>query len=109
MGIGVATGDYPIDVTVSDGQTPPLQATLRFAIHLTEPFALETWMESGAIWLKFPAIRGETYRVEWCNDLAVSDWRTLQAATVAQTNIISVLDSAPSQSLSRFYRVLWVR
>lgn len=109
VGIGVAAGDYPIDVTVSDGQTPPLQATLRFAIHLTEPFALETWMESGAIWLKFPAIRGETYRVEWCNDLAVSDWRTLQAATVAQTNIISVLDSAPSQSLSRFYRVLWVR
>lgn len=108
-GVGVAAGTYPIEVTVSDGQTPPLQDRLQFAIHLTEPFALGTWMESEPIWLNFPAIAGETYRVEWCDDLAVADWRILQAPAVAQTNVITVFDPAPGQSLNRFYRVHWMR
>ena len=33
----------------------------------------------------------------------------LQAAAVAQTNVITVFDPAPNQNLNRFYRVRWMR
>jgi hypothetical protein len=66
-------------------------------------------VDSGALWLNFPAIPGETYRLEWCDDLGVADWRSLQAPIVAQTDLITVIDPAFSQSMNRFYRVRWMK
>ena len=109
VGTGVAAGDYPVTVTVSDGQVPPMPATLQFVIHLSEPFALTAHPQSGPLQLTFPAFVGETYRVEFTDTLASPDWHLIQEIVSAPTNVLTVSDAGTGGTSQRFYRVRWIR
>lgn len=109
VGTGLRAGDSAVAVTVSDGQNPPLQSTLSFGLRLTPPFALTARSEAGAMRLSFPALVGQTYRVEYAASLTLPDWHLLQEITNSPTTVITVLDAGAVGQSERFYRVRWLR
>jgi hypothetical protein len=109
VGTGSAAGNSTVTVTVSDGQTPSLQATLQFALQLTPAFALTAQPQPGAMRLSFPALVGQSYRVEFTGSLAEADWQLLQQINNSPTNALTVLDPGAVGQTQRFYRVRWLR
>jgi hypothetical protein len=76
---------------------------------LSIPFAISAIVDAGTVTLQFPAVPGETYAVEWCEDLGKAEWRSLQEPAVAEQNVVSIIDPTPIHEVSRFYRVSWTR
>ncbi len=108
LGTGTEPGDYPVVLSASDGQQPPLNATLSFVMRLTEPFALTARLEVNGVWLSFPTLVGETYRIEFCDDLALPDWRLLEEISRSPDRLIRVFDPGAAGQSQRFYRVRWL-
>ena len=108
-GAGVGPADYLIEVTAFDDQAPALRGTLQFTLHLTDPRALSARIEAGSLQLSFVANPGETYFVEWSDDLVQGPWHLLQGPAVAQGYFLTAVDPSPSRNQTRFYRVRWLR
>ena len=78
----------------------PLDPTSRLAITAVFPV-------SGGWEIDFTAVSGKVYRVEYNNDLTLSNtWQILQdnISTNANTTI-QIIDSTVTNSLNRFYRI----
>jgi hypothetical protein len=103
-------GDFTVQFVATDtAACGPNQASLQFVIHVTAPLVLTAQYLADTLQLSFPALSGETYRVEYCEDLALGNWVLLQEVTAAQAGSATILDTIPPGSPARFYRVLWVR
>jgi len=63
---------------------------------------------AGNLQLSFNALPGETYRVEYCTDLALANWQLFQAIPAAQSEVVTLSDPALARGPARFYRVLWM-
>ena len=109
VGTGSSPGDYLVELTLSDGGDPAGTAKLAFKIQLTEPFVLTALSQTGATWLSFPAILGQTYRVQSSDQLTPPDWRLIQEVANVSTNIVRLVDPFTSGGSPRFYRVQWLR
>ena len=59
---------------------------------LTQPFRLTAQLQPGQVRLTFPALVGETYRVEFTDTLASPTWFLLEEIVGASTNVIVVFD-----------------
>ncbi len=108
-GQATTPGDYPVEVTASNDLTPPLSATLRFVLRITEPFVLAVRAEPGLVRMTFPAIPGQIYRVEYSDSLGPADWRLLDEVAGTAGAPPELVDPAPIQSAQRYYRVRWLR
>jgi hypothetical protein len=75
---------------------------------LPEPFALKARADAAGVTLTFPALLGENYTVEYCDDLALPDWRVLEQIPASPSTLVSVSDPTASRS-NRFYRLRWLR
>ena len=76
---------------------------------VTAPFTLSAELQPGSVLLTFPALVGETYRVEFSDSLSPTDWQLLQEIAGAPTNVITVSDPVAVGAAQRFYRVRWIR
>ena len=74
----------------------------------TERFALTARVDSEGIVLSFPALPGETYRVEYCEDLSTPEWSVLKELTASSPALVSLSDPDFGNS-RRFYRLRWLR
>jgi hypothetical protein len=106
-------GNYLATFSASDsaacGSIRATQSALLTVHDLTEPFALTAHLQPGPLRLTFPAIVGETYRVEFTDTLASPDWQLLQEIVSAPTNVLSVPDPGAGGRSQRFYRARWIR
>jgi hypothetical protein len=82
---------------------------VQIVIQVTQPFAVSAQNFAGDLQLSFPALSGESYRVEYCTDLALADWQSLQEITATQSQLVTISDLGIGQNGSRFYRVRWMR
>jgi len=85
------------------------QTTLDVVIQVTSPLSVSAQYGGGGMQLSFSALAGETYRVEFCTDLAIGDWQTLQEINVTPDQVVTVDDLAVGADGARFYRVRWLR
>jgi hypothetical protein len=108
-GVGQMPGTYAIELTAADNQSPPLQASLRFTLRLTEPFALGAGREPTGVRLTFATIPGQTYEVEWTEDLVGGPWIQLGNPVSAPGERVTLTDAVLATSPARYYRVRWVR
>jgi len=74
-----------------------------------DPFALTARLEPSGLWLSFPAVVGQAYRVEFCEDLVAAEWQLLQAIPQSPDAQITVPDPAAAGITQRFYRVQWLQ
>jgi len=86
-----------------------IQSTQSVSLTVTEPFTLKAELQPGSVRLTFPALVGETYRVEFTDTLAPPDWQLLQEIVSASTNVLTVADPGAGGTSQRFYRARWVR
>jgi hypothetical protein len=70
---------------------------------------LAAQFEASTIQLSFPAIAGETYRVEIADDLDFPTWRLLQEIRNAQDNAFKVSYVMTGEIAAKYYRVVWLR
>jgi hypothetical protein len=59
--------------------------------------------------LTFPALIGQTYRVEFSDTLEATNWQLLQEIANASVSPITILDPTAATASHRFYRVRWMR
>ncbi len=109
VGVGTMPGEYSVDLTAADNQLPPQAGVLRFVIHLTEPFLLSARSLAAGVQLSFPANVGETYRLEFADDLTPPVWHTLQEFAPTNTNRVTWTEPRNDASSRRFFRVKWTR
>ena len=103
-------GDFVARIVAADSSAcGNNQTTLEFTIQVTQPLEVTAQFIGGGLEISFPALAGETYRVEFCTDLALADWSLLEEITVAQHQVVTVSDPAFGQGPARFYRVRWMR
>jgi hypothetical protein len=103
-------GDYTARFVATDSAACGLnQTAVQVTIQVTQPFAVRAQYLGGDLQLSFPALSGESYRLEYCSDLALADWQPLQEITATQNQLVTVSDLGVGQNGSRFYRVRWMR
>ena len=85
------------------------KTAVQISIQVTQPFVARAQYLAGDLQLSFPVLSGETYRVEYCTDLALADWQPLQEFTATQSQLVTVSDLGLGQIGTRFYRVRWIR
>jgi hypothetical protein len=92
-----------------DAACDPGVASLRAILQVIAPLALTLQEEPGGLQLTFPAVPGAIYRLEFCEDLAVQDWRPLQTYTgsVASPMVSQLIPFEISTNGTRFYRAGW--
>lgn len=108
-GKGQMPGIYEVELTAADNQSPPLQTSLRFTLRLTEPFSLSATREPTGVRLSFATIAGQTYEVEWTEDLGQGRWVRLAGPMSAPGEQLTLVDTVLATSPARYYRVRWVR
>jgi hypothetical protein len=103
-------GDYLASFSTLDSAAcGSIQNTQSVSLTVTETFALTAHLEPGQLRLTFPALVGETYRVEFTDTLASPDWQLLEEILSAPTSVLTVPDPAAGGTSQRFYRVRWIR
>jgi len=103
-------GNYTAQFTASDNAAcGPGQTTAQVVIQLVQPLALSAQIQQGALQLSFPSAAGETYQVQYSDDLESGNWQVLQEFTGLQTNRVTTLDPTVISAGARFYRVQWLR
>jgi hypothetical protein len=76
---------------------------------VTGPFALEAEIAFGEFRLSFPAIIGQSYRVEFTDSLSPAGWQLLREIGSAPSLRMVIPDPHNGGEISRYYRVLWMR
>lgn len=110
-GAVVITKDITLNARARNrsGQWSALAQSRFQLIEAPQPLALAAEYSGDELRLSFPAQRGETYRMEYCSDLARPDWQLLREIATTQTNVVTVPDPMPAKGAARFYRVSWIR
>ncbi|HXJ76242.1 MAG TPA: putative Ig domain-containing protein, partial [Candidatus Dormibacteraeota bacterium] len=96
-------------ITVTDSGTPPMNASRSFSVIVTVPSAPAIRLTNNGdstVTLEWDPAGGETYQVQFKDDLGTSNWRELGSPLTSDSGRISVTD--PLQGGQRFYRVLVV-
>ena len=104
---GQGAGDYIAEFMAADAPVcGAAQTTEQVVIHVSEPFALASRVQpGGSVQLSFPALTGESYRLEYCDDLGLQDWQTIETVeALATENLTFILDGLGAGQ-ARFYRV----
>ncbi len=105
-----AGGNYAVSFAALDSAAcGALETTQTFSISVQESFSLTARLDPGALELTFPALIGQTYRVEFSDTLEATDWQLLQEIANASVNQITILDPTAATASHRFYRVRWMR
>lgn len=81
---------------------------LTLIVQEADPFMLSAQRDVNGVWLSFPTLAGEAYRVEVCEDLTGAGWRVLHDIPKAPDILVTFLDPAAAGGSQRFYRVLWL-
>jgi hypothetical protein len=102
-------GVYPVSVSVSDNQSPPLGANRNFTLTISEPFRVVATSTGNPPQFAFPTIAGQTYDIQYSYQLSPPNWQLLQhiASASGGTHIIPVLPNSTNQNA--FLRVRWIR
>ena len=102
-------GVYPVSVFVGDNQTPPLSATNAFTLTVTHPFVVEatSTIVNGQPQLKFWAVPGGNYDIQYSPTLSPVNWQVLQHITNSPGGLQSI-PTLPA-STQNFVRVVWFR
>ena len=105
---GQLPGNYLAEFLALDSAAcTPGATTLQVTIRVPSPLALSAQYQAGTIRLTFPALTGETYRVDYCDDLIAADWQPLQQLIATSANV-TITDASPGSG-DRFYRLVWLR
>jgi hypothetical protein len=99
-------GTNSITLRVSDDGVPPLSDAKTFAVVVVPaPSFLPAMITNGVVTLTWTSIAGQTYRVQFKNDLNDSAWTDLSGDVTATDPAASKTDSVNAAG-NRFYRVL---
>ena len=103
-------GDYPAQFIATDTAACGTNWTvLQLTLQVTPPLVVNAQFLGGGLLVSFAALAGETYRVEFCTDLALADWQLLQEISATQNDVVTVSDPGVGPDTSRFYRVRWLQ
>ena len=95
-----------IIVRVTQASSPYLSDAKSFTVLVAPPPALQPLQfANGAAQLTWSAIAGQTYRVQYKSNLAVTNWTDRQPDIAATGSTVSVTDTIGSAP-QRFYRIL---
>lgn len=98
---------HSVTIRVTDDGTPSLSDATTFAISVAAPLMIESLTVSGEIaTLTWNAIPGSTYRVQFKENAADTNWTDLAPDVVATDDVAS--QEAPAGGSQRFYRVMLV-
>lgn len=99
------SGDYTVLVLVSNaaGSVSSQVATLTVTVPVSAPLIESAIYAAGAINLRWHALAGRTYHVQFKDDLNQASW-SLLAPIVGTGKEVTLVD--PSASLQRFYRIV---
>src|SRR5262249_51154516 len=97
---------YPITVRVSDAGSPPLSATQTFHVLVAgRPTIQVISGASGGVTLRWTAVAGQRYRVQFKNQLNAPLWQELAVLTAA--SVTASIDISPGTAAGqRFYRLV---
>jgi hypothetical protein len=100
---------YPITVRVTDDGTPPLSAALAFQVNVTgtaEGVRIRAVRAGGgSVQLAWDTTPGQTYQVQYTDDLEAGRWMDLGEPIVGDGSAAQV-DDAPNGDRRRFYRIV---
>jgi hypothetical protein len=102
--------NYPVQFLATDHATcASSQVTLQFVVQVAPALVASSHDLEGVMQLNFFALPNEAYRVEYCTDLTVADWRLLREIRVPESGIVTVSDPEWALNSTRFYRLCWLR
>ena len=91
-----------------DAACTPVQTTLDVIIQVTQSLHLSADYVGGQLQLRFVALAGHLYQVEYCTNLTTANWQLLQDVTVPRNQVVTVTDPGVDEIPVRFYRVRWL-
>lgn len=107
-----APGSYEAEFAVTDhAACGPGFASLpvTLVVQGANPLVLTARVDANGLWLSFPTIVGQAYRVEFCEDLAAAAWQPVEDIPRSPDTRVTVLDPGAAGHTQRFYRVRWLR
>jgi hypothetical protein len=102
-------GIYPVSVSVSDNQSPPLGANRNFTLTVSEPFRVVATSTGNPPQFAFPTIAGQTYDIQYSYQLSPPNWQLLQHIASAAGGMHNIPALPNSTNTQCFLRVLWIR
>jgi DNA-binding beta-propeller fold protein YncE len=105
-GVAQTPSTNTINVTVTDDGSPNQSDTRSFVAIVWELRLGPVIFDTNGMNLSWTAIPGQTYRIQFKNDLNDPNWTPLGNEVGATNHLASVLDAIPHQQ--RFYRILLV-
>ncbi|MEO6035418.1 MAG: hypothetical protein ABIQ35_09205, partial [Verrucomicrobiota bacterium] len=104
-----APGTNSVTVRVEDNGAPPLSGETTFLVIVKpapqfEPIQLNG---SGKLTIRFNTLSGQSYQVQYKDDLAEPDW-TAMGATISGTGGILTIQGILTGQRERFYRLVVV-
>ena len=106
---GQAPGSYHASFVATDSAAcNAATTTLAVTVQVAPPLALVVQFQSGATQLSFATVSGESYRVDYRDDLLAGNWLPLQTIVGTGTPA-SVFDAGAGSGRGRFYRLTWLR
>ena len=104
-GTPIGNGPFPVEIRVRDDGAFPLEVTNTFVLTLSEPFVIGAGPPGGNPFV-VPTIPGERYELEVSDSIDAPDWRLLDVADPAGTNLWEWA-TGPTNAPVRFFRVRW--
>jgi len=106
---GQAPGNYLAQFLATDSAACNAGVTTaQVVVHLAPPLALAAQYQAGLVQLAFATLLGESYRVDFCENLAAPNWQPVQSV-VGTGAPATVFDPASGLGGARFYRLVWLR
>ena len=90
-------------VRVQDNGSPPLSATNTFAVAVLPPPSVNAAIVAGEMHLRWSAIPGQRYRIQFKNDLEELSWTDVVPSVTASGPEVEFADSTGAPR--RFYRI----
>ena len=95
-----------ITVRVTDNGTPPLSDAKTFSVIVQPPLQFSSITPNGsAINFTFNSLPGQSYQLEYKNNLGDSQWTLLGSPVAGTGNPLNLTDNSPLPS-QRFYRLV---
>ena len=98
------SGSYSLVVTNAFGSATSSNAVLAV---VPAPVVQSVSVVPGGVTLTWSAVAGQTYRLQYKDDLNSTTWNTISPDVTATSPAITITN-APINSMQRFYRVLLV-
>ena len=98
------SGDYTVTVSNVAGSVTSQVATLTVTVIVSAPMIESVIYTAGAINLRWHALAGRTYQVQFTDDLNQASW-SIWGQFPGTGSTMTVLDSSAAASSQRFYRI----